>query len=76
MNDGIIVPSRKDYSGETTNEDLELPLFDFTTLVVATNNFSNANKLGQGGFGCVYKVKKNMILFILFSYLDIELFLL
>ncbi|KAL7590990.1 receptor-like serine/threonine-protein kinase SD1-8 [Lactuca sativa] len=55
MNDGIIVPSRKDYSGETTNEDLELPLFDFTTLVVATNNFSNANKLGQGGFGCVYK---------------------
>lgn len=58
MNDGIIVPSRKDYSGETTNEDLELPLFDFTTLVVATNNFSNANKLGQGGFGCVYKVKK------------------
>ncbi|PIA60786.1 hypothetical protein AQUCO_00300360v1 [Aquilegia coerulea] len=33
---------------------LELPLFDFSTVVTATNNFSN--KLGQGGFGPVYKI--------------------
>lgn len=31
--------------------------FDFATVRVATNNFSDANKLGQGGFGAVYKVK-------------------
>eukprot|EP00258_Populus_trichocarpa_P032149 XP_024448168.1 uncharacterized protein LOC18095686 [Populus trichocarpa] len=36
-------------------EDLELPLFDFSTLACATNNFSTDNKLGEGGFGTVYK---------------------
>ncbi|RZB43824.1 Cysteine-rich receptor-like protein kinase 29 [Glycine soja] len=30
-------------------------LFDFDTIRVGTNNFSPANKLGQGGFGPVYK---------------------
>ena len=32
--------------------------YDFTTIEVATNYFSDENKLGQGGFGAVYKVKK------------------
>ncbi|KAG5235606.1 G-type lectin S-receptor serine/threonine-protein kinase [Salix suchowensis] len=36
-------------------EDLELPLFDLDTLACATNNFSDENILGQGGFGPVYK---------------------
>ncbi|KAJ0983623.1 hypothetical protein J5N97_011878 [Dioscorea zingiberensis] len=35
--------------------DLELLLFDFGTIVSATENFSADNKLGQGGFGPVYK---------------------
>lgn len=56
LSEGVFVPSKRDYSGEPATDELELPLFDFTTLVMATNNFSNANKLGQGGFGCVYKV--------------------
>ncbi|RRT67095.1 hypothetical protein B296_00014834 [Ensete ventricosum] len=30
-------------------------LFDLATLRSATNNFSDANKLGEGGFGPVYK---------------------
>lgn len=34
----------------------ELPLFEFQVLAAATNNFSLRNKLGQGGFGPVYKV--------------------
>nr|POE83765.1 cysteine-rich receptor-like protein kinase 29 [Quercus suber] len=29
--------------------------FDFPTIRAATDNFSDANKLGQGGFGVVYK---------------------
>lgn len=37
-------------------EDLELPLFDLQTIASATNNFSLNNKIGQGGFGSVYKV--------------------
>ncbi|XP_054776332.1 G-type lectin S-receptor-like serine/threonine-protein kinase SD1-13 isoform X2 [Prosopis cineraria] len=33
----------------------ELPLIGFRKLAIATNNFDLANKLGQGGFGPVYK---------------------
>ncbi|XP_057961510.1 receptor-like serine/threonine-protein kinase SD1-8 isoform X2 [Malania oleifera] len=47
--------SKRDYTDESTSHELELPLFDFSTIVIATNNFSEANKLGQGGFGSVYK---------------------
>ncbi|GMP52718.1 hypothetical protein CsSME_00018428 [Camellia sinensis var. sinensis] len=36
-------------------EDLELPLFDLTVIADSTNNFSINNKLGEGGFGPVYK---------------------
>ena len=41
----------------------ELPLFNFSCISVATDNFSEENKLGEGGFGPVYKVK--MLLLIL-----------
>lgn len=38
------------------SEDWELPLVDFKRIVKATDNFSEDNKLGEGGFGPVYKV--------------------
>nr|XP_016492375.1 PREDICTED: G-type lectin S-receptor-like serine/threonine-protein kinase At4g27290 [Nicotiana tabacum] len=36
-------------------EDFELPLFQLLTIIRATNNFSVNNKMGEGGFGPVYK---------------------
>ncbi|KAL7213249.1 hypothetical protein ACSBR2_015874 [Camellia fascicularis] len=33
----------------------ELPLFNFNCVAASTNNFANNCKLGQGGFGVVYK---------------------
>jgi len=55
MNEGVL-SSNREQSGESNMDDLELPLFDFDTITMATNNFSEENKLGQGGFGSVYKV--------------------
>ncbi|KAH0764136.1 hypothetical protein KY285_000007 [Solanum tuberosum] len=34
----------------------ELPIFKFEVLAMSTNQFHDNNKLGQGGFGPVYKV--------------------
>lgn len=46
-----------DHSNKDSREsEMELPMFDLTTIANATNNFSNNNKLGEGGFGPVYKV--------------------
>ena len=35
---------------------IDIPFFDLESVLAATNNFSDANKLGQGGYGPVYKV--------------------
>lgn len=34
--------------------------YDFCEIKAATEDFSDANKLGQGGFGAVYKVIKHI----------------
>ena len=57
----IISARKKDCIHEGGNEDMELPVFDFMTIANATCNFSSKNKLGEGGFGPVYKVNKNIL---------------
>jgi hypothetical protein len=37
-------------------EGIYAPFFDWKCIRAATDSFSNAKKLGQGGFGCVFKV--------------------
>nr|KJB83982.1 hypothetical protein B456_013G217500 [Gossypium raimondii] len=48
---------RTKISGERKHEngDPNLQAFTFATIKAATNNFSNENKLGEGGYGPVYK---------------------
>ncbi|KAL9384010.1 hypothetical protein Peur_024333 [Populus x canadensis] len=62
----VLLPKRKDpiLSDENVIQDnlnhvklQELPLFSLQMLIAATDNFNTANKLGQGGFGPVYKGK-------------------
>ncbi|KAK5770869.1 hypothetical protein PVK06_047026 [Gossypium arboreum] len=36
---------------------IDVPFFDFESILAATNNFSEENKLGKGGFGPVYMGK-------------------
>ncbi|CBI35387.3 unnamed protein product, partial [Vitis vinifera] len=43
------------WSGE--KKEVDLPMFSFASVSAATNNFSIENKLGEGGFGPVYKGK-------------------
>ncbi|XWS11128.1 hypothetical protein CRYUN_Cryun38cG0057300 [Craigia yunnanensis] len=38
-------------------KEVEIPLFSFSSVSAATNNFCVSNKLGEGGFGPIYKGK-------------------
>ncbi|THG00637.1 hypothetical protein TEA_011640 [Camellia sinensis var. sinensis] len=40
------------------DENIDLPIFNIVTITNATNNFSISNKIGEGGFGLVYKAWK------------------
>ncbi|KAL7243975.1 hypothetical protein ACSBR1_016236 [Camellia fascicularis] len=46
---------RKDFKIVDSMDTSELPIIDFDKILVATDNFSTTNKLGEGGFGPVYK---------------------
>ncbi|KAL4654759.1 hypothetical protein ACB092_01G402800 [Castanea dentata] len=50
----INIRCQNDSNNEGWNKDMELPIFDLITISNATNNFA-INKLGEGGFGSVYK---------------------
>ncbi|GJT89481.1 G-type lectin S-receptor-like serine/threonine-protein kinase [Tanacetum coccineum] len=45
----------KEYSMEIHEDDTELSYFSLTTISKSTNDFSDDNKLGEGGFGPVYR---------------------
>ncbi|RZC53474.1 hypothetical protein C5167_012324 [Papaver somniferum] len=53
----VILDTNLFSNGKTEEETRELQIFDPACLSVATNNFSLANKLGEGGFGPVHKGK-------------------
>ncbi|KAM3714653.1 hypothetical protein ACB098_01G353600 [Castanea mollissima] len=53
--EGLDIRCQNDYNNEDWKEDMELPIFDLITISNATNNFASSNKLGEGGFGSVYK---------------------
>ncbi|KAK4850522.1 hypothetical protein QYF36_007460 [Acer negundo] len=40
---------------QDNKEDVDVHLFDLSTIATATNNFSRENLIGAGGFGPVYK---------------------
>ncbi|WJX30433.1 hypothetical protein P8452_18972 [Trifolium repens] len=50
-----VYQKRKQREEYEDQQDFDLPFFSFSTMISATNDFSNYNKLGEGGFGPVYK---------------------
>ncbi|KAK2639016.1 hypothetical protein Ddye_026811 [Dipteronia dyeriana] len=44
-----------DNNEESKTNDMELLIYDLNTIANATDNFADKNKLGEGGFGPVYK---------------------
>ncbi|KAJ4827874.1 hypothetical protein Tsubulata_036229 [Turnera subulata] len=52
-NEGAVLPQPKQPGKEIEAD--EMHLFDLDTIATATHNFSHANKIGEGGFGSVYK---------------------
>ncbi|XP_023544478.1 cysteine-rich receptor-like protein kinase 10 isoform X2 [Cucurbita pepo subsp. pepo] len=48
---------KQDLHSRDGDNDEEMHYFSFITLQAATNNFADANRLGEGGFGPVFKGK-------------------
>lgn len=53
-------PRRVEINENGTSADVQF--FSLSTIIAATGDFAFANKLGEGGFGTVYKVKLKFIL--------------
>ncbi|KAJ8763614.1 hypothetical protein K2173_003086 [Erythroxylum novogranatense] len=53
--DGMKSILQFEVNNRSTKEDLELPTIELSVIMKATENFSVENKLGEGGFGPVYK---------------------
>lgn len=46
----------RNFQGRENLDPQEFPFIPMDSIKAATDNFSDSNKLGQGGFGPVYKV--------------------
>ena len=46
----------ENFTNGRSNKDKELTAFSLSMIAKSTNNFALNNKLGEGGFGLVYKV--------------------
>ncbi|XP_018847028.2 G-type lectin S-receptor-like serine/threonine-protein kinase At1g11410 [Juglans regia] len=55
FNDASSIPFQDSQKHDERRGKPDLPFFELSTVVAATDNFSPANRLGQGGFGPVYK---------------------
>ncbi|XLT70202.1 hypothetical protein HN873_026641, partial [Arachis hypogaea] len=45
----------KQHVRKMEKEDADLPTFDLSTIIYATDQFSSSNEMGRGGYGPVYK---------------------
>lgn len=59
------IDRRRRHRRSARNNNSELQIFSFEIVALATDYFSDANKLGEGGFGPVYKVVQNFQILIL-----------
>ena len=67
---GLLLPnanhdSLKDEDNVETRTQPNVPFFNFKTIMATTNNFALENKIGQRGFGSIYKVFLLQLLFVL-----------
>lgn len=53
---GIADDDSCDFLGDKQTESQDFPMIPLCVILEATQGFSKENKLGQGGFGTVYKV--------------------
>lgn len=52
---------RQNFDATNHDNDGDMHYFNFSTLKAATDDFSDVHKLGEGGFGPVYKVNESKV---------------
>lgn len=55
LSDAIVDAGSVEFKGNDS-ESIDVPFFVWESILAATNNFSDSNMLGKGGFGAVYEV--------------------